>query len=182
MIIPDAFGYPFINNRLLSDAYALKGSFTVLMPDITLGHPAPGYMLFSMDGLIKGPWLWKPYQLFWTIVGIGPFAIRNRLSISMPRVVDFLRGLREEGIGDVNGGGGKGLPVGVAGFCWGGQHVVRLAEGNEKGLVNACLLAHPSATSVPGDYERTKVPLAVAVGSEDTWLAGEPLEKFEGVL
>ena len=96
----------------------------------------------------------------------------------MPRVVDFLRGLKEDGIGDVNGGGGKGLPVGVAGFCWGGQHVVRLAEGTEKGLVNACLLAHPSATSVPGDYERTKVPLAVAVGSEDTWLAGEPLEKL----
>lgn len=35
--IPDAFGWEFINNRLLVDEYARKGDFTVFMPDFMNG-------------------------------------------------------------------------------------------------------------------------------------------------
>ena len=37
VIIPDAFGWEFVNNRLLVDEYARQGSFTVMMPDFMHG-------------------------------------------------------------------------------------------------------------------------------------------------
>lgn len=37
VIIPDAFGWEFVNNRLLVDEYARKGDFTVFMPDFMNG-------------------------------------------------------------------------------------------------------------------------------------------------
>jgi hypothetical protein len=36
VIIPDAFGIALINNRVLADAYAKKGNFTVVSPCNTL--------------------------------------------------------------------------------------------------------------------------------------------------
>lgn len=37
VIIPDAFGIDFVNNKLLADTYAAKGDFTVYLPDFMLG-------------------------------------------------------------------------------------------------------------------------------------------------
>ena len=37
IIIPDAFGMPFVNNRLLADHYAEKGDFLVYLPDFMQG-------------------------------------------------------------------------------------------------------------------------------------------------
>lgn len=37
VIIPDAFGWEFVNNRLLVDEYARKGDFAVFMPDFMNG-------------------------------------------------------------------------------------------------------------------------------------------------
>jgi dienelactone hydrolase len=37
VIIPDAFGLPFINNKLLADHYAVKGQYKVLLPDFMSG-------------------------------------------------------------------------------------------------------------------------------------------------
>lgn len=37
VIIPDAFGWEFINIRLLADHYADKGNFTVYLPDFMKG-------------------------------------------------------------------------------------------------------------------------------------------------
>jgi hypothetical protein len=37
IIIPDAFGWEFVNNRLLADHYAAKGNFRVLLPDFMDG-------------------------------------------------------------------------------------------------------------------------------------------------
>ncbi|PMB65418.1 Protein AIM2 [Beauveria bassiana] len=38
VIIPDAFGWKFGNNRLLADHYAEKGDFTVYLPDFMNGR------------------------------------------------------------------------------------------------------------------------------------------------
>lgn len=46
--------------------------------------------------------------------------LKNRLSVTLPRVKNFLTELR-------NAEAAR-LPVGVAGFCWGGQHLVHLAS------------------------------------------------------
>lgn len=37
IIVPDAFGWEFVNNRLLSDHYAEKGNFTVYLPEFMNG-------------------------------------------------------------------------------------------------------------------------------------------------
>lgn len=37
VIIPDAFGLPFVNNQLLADHYAAAGPFLVYLPDFMNG-------------------------------------------------------------------------------------------------------------------------------------------------
>jgi hypothetical protein len=37
VIIPDAFGWEFVNNRILADHYAQRGGFRVLLPDFMKG-------------------------------------------------------------------------------------------------------------------------------------------------
>ncbi len=37
VVIPDAFGWEFVNNRLVSDTYAKKGGFLVYLPDFMDG-------------------------------------------------------------------------------------------------------------------------------------------------
>ena len=37
VIIPDAFGWEFENNRLLADRYATKGNYKVYLPDFMNG-------------------------------------------------------------------------------------------------------------------------------------------------
>lgn len=38
VMVPDAFGWDFVNNRLLSDNYAEKGGFLVYLPDFMNGR------------------------------------------------------------------------------------------------------------------------------------------------
>lgn len=38
VIIPDAFGIDFVNNKLLADTYAAKGNYRVYLPDFMLGQ------------------------------------------------------------------------------------------------------------------------------------------------
>lgn len=38
VVIPDAFGIEFINNKLLCDSYAAKGNYRVYLPDFMLGQ------------------------------------------------------------------------------------------------------------------------------------------------
>jgi dienelactone hydrolase len=38
VIVPDVFGWDFVNNRLLADAYAAKGNFRVYLPDFMDGR------------------------------------------------------------------------------------------------------------------------------------------------
>jgi dienelactone hydrolase len=41
VIVPDAFGWVFTNNRLLADEYARQGGFNVYLPDFMDGKHAP---------------------------------------------------------------------------------------------------------------------------------------------
>jgi dienelactone hydrolase len=102
---------------------------------------------------------------------------KNRLSVSMPRVVSFLTELRKaEAVK---------LPVGVAGFCWGGQHLVHLAceaSSDSKALVDVCFAAHPSGLSFPKDIEGIRKPFSVAVGDKDPLMTPEQAKETEAVL
>lgn len=48
VIIPDAFGIDFVNNKLLADHYAVKGQYTVHLPDFMAGFSAPVPVLDSL--------------------------------------------------------------------------------------------------------------------------------------
>ena len=45
IIVPDAFGWEFVNNRLLADAYAQQGNFLVYLPDFMEDRSAPLYVM-----------------------------------------------------------------------------------------------------------------------------------------
>lgn len=45
VILPDAFGWDFVNNRLLADHYADKGAYKVYLPDLMLGASSRCFLL-----------------------------------------------------------------------------------------------------------------------------------------
>ena len=81
-------------------------------------------------------------------------------------MTSFLKALREDK--------GATLPVGIAGFCWGGLHGVKLSQDNAdtkladgRPLADAFFVAHPSSVSVPQDIADVKRNLSIAVGDDD---------------
>jgi dienelactone hydrolase len=116
--------------------------------------------------------------------GFVPFIMRNTFSTSMVKVQSFLDGIRTSEEGH--------LPLGVAGFCWGGLHGVKLANGiaasNGKPLADVVFIAHPSNIAIPEDIEKVKKPICLAIGDKDFMLSpanvetiGEVWEKLNGV-
>lgn len=111
------------------------------------------------------------------VYGFAPFLFRNRLSVTIPRVTNFLTEIHKSEAAE--------LPVGAAGFCWGGQHIVQLAAempGDSKALVDVCFVAHPSAVSFPNDIEKIRKPFSVAIGSKDPLMTPKQAEETEAVL
>jgi len=94
----------------------------------------------------------------------------------MPKVRSFLSAVRAEN---------PALPVGTAGFCWGGQFAVLLAHGAEvdgKPLIDASFTAHPSFLKIPGDIEKIKKPVSIAIGDKDFVLSAAQAKQTEGIL
>lgn len=52
VIVPDAFGWEFVNNRLLADQYARRGNFLVYLPDFMDGRSAPLWTLVSVSEVL----------------------------------------------------------------------------------------------------------------------------------
>lgn len=95
-----------------------------------------------------------------------PFLYKNRLGVAWPRVTSFLSALREEK--------GATLPVGVAGFCWGGLHAIKLTHdaadtktASGQPLADAAFAAHASNVTIPQDIDAVKIPLSIANGDDD---------------
>ena len=103
----------------------------------------------------------------------------------MPRVASFIAAVRSDPAT-------AKLPVGVAGFCWGGQHIVRLCwdepspcqptEPPLNTLITAAFTAHPSALSVPADIEKVRKPLCIATGDKDHVTPIESMRRAREVL
>lgn len=93
--------------------------------------------------------------------------------MAKPRIDKFFRDLQADNT--------NGLPVGVAGYCWGGKHVFLLCSDSEKSasgksLVNCGFTAHPSNLVIPADAQGVNLPLSVMVGDIDIAL---PLAKVQ---
>ncbi|KAF4994006.1 hypothetical protein FDECE_13254 [Fusarium decemcellulare] len=179
VIIPDIFGWEFINSRILADHYADKGDYKVILPDFMQGQAIPVWMLETMRALIApGNYLSKPYQLICVMWAYIPFMIHNRFSTSFPVVKGFFEQLRQNE--------GTILPVGVAGFCWGGKHTVVLAAGNDtldtRPLIDAAFTGHPSWVGIPGDIEKLTLPVSFALGDLDNHISLEQAEQIRAIV
>ncbi|KAI9852093.1 MAG: hypothetical protein M1838_001890 [Thelocarpon superellum] len=188
VIVPDAYGWQFVNNRILADHYADCGEWRVLLPEfmmvrlclrlLKVGIVVACGLKLSVLLSIESPQLTLPhptsYHVFCALYGFVPHLISNRLGVTLPKVVTYMRALRTAE---------PRLPIGAAGFCWGGRHVFYLARpeslppdtttattspsGSARPLVDALFAGHPSAVEAPAKLQGIKVPLAVAVGTDD---------------
>ena len=107
-----------------------------------------------------------------------PFMVQNRSGRSWPIVESFFTSVRENE--------GASLPIGTAGYCWGGQHVVKLAHGvkapNGKPLIDAGFTGHPSALSIPSDIEKITKPVSFALGDKDFVISPAQIDEIRGIV
>lgn len=113
----------------------------------------------------------------WIISAVLPWYWVNRISSSYPRVVSFFDTLRREE---------PNLPIGAAGFCWGGKHAVLLAgenaRVNDKPLIDAGFAGHPSMLTVPDDIEKMRLPVAFAIGDKDRLVPAEQAATIKKIV
>lgn len=136
----------------------------------------------------------KPLVLLRVLVTILPFQIRNRFSVTFPRVERFVRAVREteaQGVGEGTGEG-MGVGLGVAGYCWGGKHVTVLSslsrddgvgrKGEKRTLIDAAFTAHPGGLSLPTDIANLRAPWSMTIGDDDFVMSVDEVEKVKGAL
>ncbi|KAF2084629.1 alpha/beta-hydrolase [Saccharata proteae CBS 121410] len=162
-ILPDIFGWESVNTRILADSYAARGPFLVYLPELQSGMAFPQDMVMTMHvyhttGLVA---MAKKLYHFAKVASLWfPFAKVNTNEVVQEKLFSFIEKLRENEA--------KELPVGVAGFCWGGYWSFQLAHHREKKLIDAAFAAHPSNMKVPEDIEAIEIPTSIATGSLDT--------------
>ena len=108
-----------------------------------------------------------------------PFLFFNRLAVTKPRVYKFFHDLRTHEAAS--------LPVGAAGYCWGGKFTFLLCSDSEKAangksLVDCGFTAHPSNLVIPDDANSITLPLSVAVGDADLALPIAKVKQTKAIL
>ncbi|KAI1750235.1 dienelactone hydrolase family protein [Xylaria castorea] len=181
VLIPDIFGWAFVNIRLMADSVAKKKDYRVYVPDFMNGHAASVSQINSMQK-VMAPKSWsdslsKPYHIMSLLTGALPAIVLNRPGKTWPIVKSFMESLRRNEAAH--------LPVGVTGYCWGGKHVVLLAEGFKVGgkpLMDVGFTAHPSFLSLFGDIEKMTVPVSFALGEKDNMVSAEQAKQLEKII
>ncbi|KAF4628251.1 hypothetical protein G7Y89_g9897 [Cudoniella acicularis] len=199
VFITDAFGWKFVNNRVLSDHYAKKGGFLVYCPDFMDGKPLDPQVLTLMDQIsTPSSWLttlfYKPFWIMQTMLLAIPWKSKASIPITRPRVISFIQALRTS----LPPFSTDDLKIGVAGFCWGGKHTVLLAKDDpssrvcrhesqknhkmDQRLIDCAFTAHPSYLEVPIDINAITIPISVAVGDEDMALKAPLIRQMKEIL
>lgn len=74
VVIPDAFGWKFVNCRLLADNYADKSNYKVYLPDVMIGELYPSFWcrLLTWQGMLLPHPLLTTCTLPWLLeIGSG---------------------------------------------------------------------------------------------------------------
>ncbi|KAH0496782.1 hypothetical protein TgHK011_004128 [Trichoderma gracile] len=178
VLLPDGFGWEFVNLRLLADQYADMGGFKVYAPEFMNGRAMPVCTMESMRIVSSPVGIFTKIRHFFRIAcAMVPFIAYNWPSRAWPRVKGFFEQLRKEE--------GSSLPVGAAGFCWGGKQVILLAHGDTidgRPLIDAGFAGHPSLLSLPSDIEKLKLPVSFAMGEHDDYLSMEKAESIRKIV
>ncbi|KAH8654735.1 Alpha/Beta hydrolase protein [Ilyonectria robusta] len=199
VIITDAFGWKFSNNRVLCDRYAKRGGFLVYCPDFMSGSSMDPRAIALLDNIMEpAPWFdtifYKPITAIqWMTIAL-PWILKTRLPVTRARVFSFIQALRTSSPPFPT----NNLKIGVAGFCWGGKHTLLLAQdepssrvrrhnsqinsANPEPLIDCAFTAHPALIEVPRDIEDIAIPTNVAIGDEDTFMKVSLVKQMKHVL
>jgi dienelactone hydrolase len=102
--------------------------------------------------------LLKPFYFLHVMSAAISFLMVNRQSTIIPKLFAFHKAIRADPET-------KDLKVASAGFCWGGKYTIHVTQ--EKDLVDAGFIAHPSKMAFPTDWDKVQKPLSMAIGDVD---------------
>lgn len=107
-----------------------------------------------------------------------PFTFFNSPGKTYPGVKAFFEAVRSNE--------GSSLPVGAAGFCWGGKHTVLLSMEPDvagvKPLIDAGFTGHPSMLEIPVEIEKIRKPISFAIGEFDIAVKTPHIEQIKVVV
>ncbi|KAI9717649.1 MAG: hypothetical protein M1812_004594 [Candelaria pacifica] len=183
VIVPDAFGWRFVNNRVLADNYARKGEFLVYLPDFMADTAVDPSIMLLLDNFYKSGWWANFMKIFYAIQAsfhFFPFIFHTRDSVTNPVVDKFFTNLRSASTTEH-------LAIGAAGFCWGGEKVVKLCYADRvtasgKNLIDVGYVAHPSKLSIPNDILPIRRPISAALGTRDFQVPVPKIEEIRTIL
>ncbi|KAK9457868.1 Alpha/Beta hydrolase protein [Dipodascopsis uninucleata] len=167
LILSDIFGWRMPNTRLLADAFAKKGFITYL-PDTIPFELVPEHM-WQVDLHKVSKWSLLRY-----LPSLLVFFYMGRPSVSNPMVANYVRQLKQK----------SDLPLFIVGYCWGGRYALTACTNEslvKDNLIAAAAAVHPSNISVPNDIKGIKVPVTVALGTEDDALPKVQMDKIEEI-
>lgn len=196
VMITDAFGWDFENNRILCDKYAQRGGYLVYCPDFMGGHAIKFHTIQPLMKAIMTPSSWlttlmyKPLYIVQAMYHVIPWFVRTRQSVCKPRIFSWFQSLRTSPAPFPT----ADLKVGAAGFCWGGKYIFLLCADPPSSrvlahnssiltpLLDCAFAAHPSFVSVPADVDAVTVPLSIAVGDNDMAMKGPLIQQMKEIL
>ena len=80
------------------------------------------------------------------------------------------------------------IPIGVAGYCWGGKHAITLAHGTTTlpdstvQLSTAPLWRIQAGLDFPSDIEKISLPFSLAIGDKDIVMGPKMVEESREIL
>jgi dienelactone hydrolase len=114
-----------------------------------------------------------------TMYAFIPFLYYNSFGAAYPVVKGFMTSVRQNE--------GRTLPIAVAGFCWGGKHVLNLAHGartpdGKDLLIDAGFTAHPSFLKIPEEIQKIEQPVSFALPEHDPAIKLAQIKQIEEIV
>ncbi|PWW78253.1 hypothetical protein C7212DRAFT_200449 [Tuber magnatum] len=171
VIIPDVFGWQFLNTRLIADDIGDKTGATVYVPDFMNGDSFP--LKYNNFMPTKGS-TQQPLHLKLATIALKLWHFRHRDSKCGAIIENFFKNLCLEN---------PNRRVFAAGYSWGARQAILLAGKNRSTLssgpryVDAIYAASPMRLSLPKELYVVGKPICLALGSEDKLLPKNSIEE-----